>query len=273
MKTVIQKISYLYLLAVPIIVTALAFIIGHTAYKIYVPVWLCNACLMFIAARALLGNQQSAQKNALWYFIVPWMLIAIFGGMGPPPDTPAAWVKLAPEQYLRYSILMASGILVTIGFLRLKRILIHTNGKKPAFYACLLIVIALPLFILNMAYWGFFLTKVFTKYTQLGAPPKPDWLKILGVAFVVIRMIEVALIYLASALMAFSLRLGKLFSKTVVMLYICFALTAALLNFLPPDLSGPLAIANYLSYIPAFTLLLPYLMAVNLAATTFSNSE
>ncbi|MGV3704736.1 MAG: hypothetical protein ACO1NU_05095 [Arcticibacter sp.] len=39
-----------------------------------------------------------------------------------------------------------------------------------------------------------------------------------------------------------------------------------LLNLLPGSMTGPLAIANYLSYIPAFTLLMPYLIAVNLSA-------
>lgn len=84
MKILVKKLSFLYLLSVPIFATALAFIVGHVSYKFYVPFWLFNACLMILATRKLNeGSEKTLQKIA-WYFITPWMLIAIFGGIGPP---------------------------------------------------------------------------------------------------------------------------------------------------------------------------------------------
>jgi len=101
-------------------------------------------------------------------------------------------------------------------------------------------------------------------YSIAGAPAKPVWMKSLDEAFTIIRMVEVALIYLATAALSIALRLSKHLSKVGSLLYVIFSCLGALLNILPCSMTGPLAIANYLSYIPAFTLLMPYLMAVNL---------
>lgn len=250
LKTVIQKFKYWYLLSVPPVATILAFAVGHVDSKVYIPIWLLNALIMIWAVK---GRHQ-----IIWYFVIPWLLIAIFGGMGPPPETPAAWAALALEQQIRYTILITSGILMAIGFWRVNESLAGTSGRRYAKYSKVLFLVALPLFVMNMAYWGFYLTQVFV------SGHRPEWHKTLGVIATGVRMTEVALIYLATAALARALLLAERLSNTSALIYIGFSFMLAVLNFLPSSASGLLAILNYLSYIPAFTLLIPYLIAVNL---------
>jgi hypothetical protein len=260
----IRQSSYLYLLAVPPLATALAFIVGHVHYTIYLPLWVLNAVLMVLATRKLAEHQEQSMSKTAWLFVIPWILIAIFGGMGPPPETAASWAALAGEQVIRYTILIISGTLTGVGFIRLHRMLANQTGYKFSGAGVIMICIALPLFVLNMAYWGYFLTHIFVAYSLPDAPAKPAWLKQLSDLFTLIRMIEVCLIYLSTAAFALALRYDDRLSKTSSSLYVLFACLAAVFNLLPPSVTGLLAIANYLSYIPAFTLLMPYLIAVNL---------
>lgn len=266
LKNSLKKISFVYLLSVPILVTALAFIIGHVNYRIYLPIWLLNAVLMAMAALTLLKMQGELSTKTVLFFIFPWMLFAIFGGMGPPPETAGEWALQANEQILRYSLLIIGGISMLIGFYNFNKVLRNTSGVRYANLGNILIKIALPLFILNMAYWGYFLTNVFITYSIPGAPAKPVWMKSLDEAFTIIRMVEVAFIYLATAALAIALRLNNQLSKTVSLIYVIFAFLGAVLNTLPGTITGPLAIASYLSYIPAFTMLMPYLIGINLLA-------
>ncbi|MFD0792734.1 hypothetical protein ACFQZX_03840 [Mucilaginibacter litoreus] len=259
-----RKISLLYLLLVPVIVTVLAFVIGHVSYKIYIPSWLINASIMIVATQTIQGKLITDNHRATWFLIAPWALVSIFGGMGPPPETPAAWAALATEQVCRYSILILSGISMAIGFIQLHKLLAQTRGKNYASYGKTMICIALPLFVLNMAYWGFFLTHVFVKYSEPGHPVKPGWIRSVGDVFTVVRMTEVTLIYLATAAMSFALYLAKLLSKKSTVSYITFACLGTVFNLLPASVGGPLAVAAYLSIIPAITLLMPYLLGVNL---------
>lgn len=221
---------------------------------------------MAFAALRLLRSQGKTNKGSFLWLIYPWVLFSIFGGMGPPPETAAGWALQATEQIFRYTFLIAGGILTTIGFFRLSKLLANTNGRNQAKWSVILMYIALPLFILNMAYWGYFLTHVFVTYSAQNFPSKPHWISTLGDVFSIIRMVEVALFYLATALLAAAFKLtGQLSNKTAV-IYIVFSILGALLNLIPGTVTGPLAIASYLSYIPAFTMLMPYLIAVNILA-------
>ena len=264
MKTTTQKISFVYLLAVPFAASALAFIIGHVNLKFYIPFWLLNASLMLVATRQLIGTDDNPFYRTAWYFIIPWVLISIFGGMGPPPETAAAWAALATEQVIRYTVLIISGLLTVIGFFRLDTFFAGTKGHIFARAGTIMVGIACPLFVLNMAYWGYFLTDIFCTYSAPGAPVKPDWLKTAADIFIIIRMTEVALIYLCTPAFAIALCINKKLSKASSTIYVVCGFLGAMLNLLPITVTGPLAIANYLSYIPAFTLLMPYLIAINL---------
>lgn len=258
-----RKLSFIYLLSVPAVATALAFIVGRVDCDIYVPIWLLNIILMAFAVRTLSAMCRLLSAGHALLFIFPWMLFSIFGGMGPPPDNAGEWALLANEQLVRYTFLIAGGISMGVGFHYLGIRLVNTAGRKYAKLGNVLIKVAIPLFVLNMAYWGYFLTNIFIKYAAKDATAKPAWLMPLDEIFIIIRMTEVALIYAATAALSYALRLAGHLTKAGSLLYILFSSFGALLNLLPGTLSGPLAIANYLSYIPAFTLLMPYLIVVN----------
>jgi hypothetical protein len=140
-----------------VFVTALAFIVGHISFKLYIPLWLLNALLMWLATQALLKNGNHFSKSIAWCLIIPWMLIAVFGGMGPPPETATAWAALAVEQILRYTILIFAGLITAVGFFRMNAFLAKTKGRIFARLGTVLIAVAIPLFIVNMAYWGYYL--------------------------------------------------------------------------------------------------------------------
>jgi len=152
LKNSMKKIAFVYLLSVPVLVTALAFIVGHVSYRIYVPIWLLNGVLMAVATRAL-SNDGALSARSASFFIFPWMLFAIFGGMGPPPETAAGWASQATEQVIRYTFLIAGGISTAVGIYRVNKLLENTPGRQYAKCADILIRIALPFFVLNMAYW------------------------------------------------------------------------------------------------------------------------
>jgi len=263
-QTLYRKLSYTYLLAVPLLTTALAFIIGHVGPQYYVPAWLLNAIIMLIAGRQLSCTIPDELNSSLWLLVFPWMLIAIFGGMGPPPNTYAGWAALAGEQITRFTFLIICGLSVTIGFIRLNEFLSGTPYSGFARIGKRMITIALPLFILNAIYWGYLMTYVFVTYTGHGALPKPAWVKPVSEVVTIIRIIEIELVYLATAAFAIALIGASLLSKTAGRIYIIFAVLGVLLNLLPDSSPSPLDIAVYLSGIPAYTLLMLYLMAVNI---------
>jgi hypothetical protein len=264
MKTLPQKLSYIFLLALPFLVTAMAFIFGHQSQWIYLPGWFLNMLLMIWAVKTLGNAKSETVRGIAWPLIMSWAPISVFAGMGPPPETAEGWAALAWEQQLRYCILIVSGTLTTIGFLRTYDMLGSGPGRRFAKVGKTMFVIALPLFIANMVYWGFFLTNVFVKYSHPGAPARPDWLQTVSTVFTVVRMVEVTLIYCGTAVFAYALNRAGHLSRLASAIYIFFCCLGATLNLLPADLPTPLAIANYVSYIPAITLLMPYLIGVNL---------
>jgi hypothetical protein len=205
MKTFSQKLSYVFLLSVPFLVTAMAFIFGHRSHWVYLPGWILNILLMLLAVQTLGRGKNEAIRRAAWPLIMSWAPISVFAGMGPPPETAEGWAALAWEQQLRYCILVVSGTMTTIGFLRLYDVLKSGSGSRFAHIGKTLFLTALPLFIANMIYWGFFLTNVFVKYSAPGAPAEPDWLQTVSSIFTAVRMIEVTLIYLGTAAFACAL--------------------------------------------------------------------
>lgn len=154
--------------------------------------------VMVFATRVLSKSQSKISSRTASFFIFPWILFTIFAGMGPPPETALEWALNANEQLFRYSFLIAGGISLTIGFIRFEKELQDTTGSGYAGLGSVLMKIVLSLFILNMAYWGYFLTNVFITYSAVHAPARPTWIKTVGEVFIIIRMVEVALIYFAT---------------------------------------------------------------------------
>ena len=266
-----RTISQLYLSFVPLIAAIIGFGIGHISYKIYVPIWILHSCLMLVAAWILgahvIRSQDSEKKElaiAGMLLIVPWILFTVFAGMGPPPDTAAGWVATATEQQVRYCILIGGGVLATLGFALLRNSVKEANENVYSLFGFTAMLIAIPLFIINMAFWGSFLVEAFKSFEASASKTRPDWYAPSRDLFNTISVVDVELTYLATAAFAASLKAIGWFKPTACRIYIIVSLLGFVLNLVPSSSPTPLVIAGYLVSIPAFPFIMPYLMGVNL---------
>jgi hypothetical protein len=270
-----QKLSLVYLCMVPLIVVAIGFGVGHVSYKIYLPVWVVNACLMITAVWNLVAHRLSSGNRDIKHQVItplllfaPWLLFSIFAGMGPPPATLQGWVNTAAEQQIRYTILIAGGILFALGSSLLKVKLQAAGENLYSVMASAAISLAMPLFIINMAFWGYYLTDAFRVFIQLGVTKRPDWYEPVKSLFYVISIAEVLLMYLSTVLFAVSLKVSGLFNPVACRYYIGFGLAGIMLVVLPPSWPEPFGTAGYLVAVPAIPFVMPYLIGVHLLKHT-----
>ena len=266
-----KLLSLIYLSAVPFLTAILGFGIGHISYKLYLPIWIINVCLMGTASWYLglntiknKNNEKKHQALGSFFLIIPWILVSIFFGFGPPPEKMTDWVATASEQQVRYSILVGAGIFIAFGFSSLRQ---QLKDSGEFFYSNLglgAIMIAIPLFIINMIFWGFYLTESFKIFTAAGSEQIPDWFPPLRKQFGLISVVEVALTYLATASFTVSLRQIGWFNKTATRIYIAISLFAFLVIVLSAFLSEPFVTAGIAVSIPAIPFILPYFIGINL---------
>jgi hypothetical protein len=266
-----KKVSLIYLSLVPLVTAILGFGVGHISYTIYLPVWIINVCLMVTAAWMLglsvVRNGDTEKKElalGAFFLIVPWILVSIFFGFGPPPSTAIEWTATAVEQQVRYSILVVAGIFIVFGFAVVQDKL---KKKGEHFYSQLgfvTILIFIPLFIMNMIFWGYFLTAAFNMLVASGSAKMPEWYKPVRVLFSMISVVEVALTYLATAAFAVSLNRAGIFNQTPARLYVGFSVFAFFIIILSTCCSEPFITAGYAVSIPAIPFIMPYFIGVNL---------
>lgn len=260
-----------YLSIVPVLTAILGFGIGHISYRVYLPVWLINSCLMVMAAWVLgahaIGKDDANKRHLAaiaLLLLVPWMLFSVFFGMGPPPTTAVGWVATAVEQQVRYALLIVGGVLATLGFSGLKATL---KDAGESFYSQLgltAMLIAAPIFILNMTFWGSYLVEAFRIFAALAPNERPEWYLPLRAQFGLISAVEVGLIYAATAAFATSLKTVGWFKPAACRIYIIVSSLGFLLTVLPPSVPEPFATAGYLVCVPAIPFVMPYLMGINL---------
>jgi hypothetical protein len=266
-----QQLSLAYLWLVPPATVAIGFGIGHVSYTIYLSVWVLNACLMMLSALHLGGCRlwkqgRSGRQQVITALLLfaPWLLFSIFAGMGPPPSTMRGWVDTAAEQQIRYTILMAGGLLLLSGAALLKTQLQTSGENLYSVLAFAVLSMAIPLFMINMAFWGYFLNDAFRLFTANPTAKRPDWYGPIKSLFYVISVAEVAMIYLAIVLFAVSLKITGLLSRSAFRWYIGCGLMAMLLALMPPNWPQPFGTAGYLVAIPAIPFIMPYLFGINL---------
>ena len=270
MKLLNRKTSRIYLLLVPLLVVVFGFGIGKINYKIYLPIWLINVFLMVMASWILglhIINKKTEKTHlaaGAFFLIVPWILVSMFFGLGPPPDTATEWVATATEQQVRYSILTVAGVFIALGFNLLKEKLKAEGENYYSLLGFVAIIIAIPLFILDMLFWGFSLTESFKILVSTNSEKLPEWFKPIRVLFGMISLVEVALTYLAITFFAVSMnRIGWL-GKTSSKIYIMISLFAFILIVLSAFLPEPFVTAGFAVSIPAIPFLMPYFMGINL---------
>lgn len=266
-----QKLPRLYLWLVPIVTAAIGFGIGHVSYHIYLPLWGLNACLMIISAYHLgirrlwqQGRSGKQQATGALLLFAPWLLFPVFAGMGPPPSTFKGWVDTAAEQQTRYTILMAGGVLLLLGSAMLKALQQQAGEKVYSVLAFTALSVAIPLFLINMAFWGYYLTAAFRLFAANATAKRPDWYVPMTSLFYVISVAEVALTYLGALFFAASLKITGLLSKRAFGWYLACALIAFLLALAPPNWPEPFGTAGYLVAVPAIPFIMYYLIGVRL---------
>ncbi|MHA4811037.1 hypothetical protein ACX0G9_23215 [Flavitalea flava] len=269
-----RKAGQLYLILVPFLTIILAFVTGHISYKIYLPIWIINVLLMIIAAWVLgahVVRKPDVEKKHIaiiaLFLIIPWMFMSIFFGMGPPPETAKEWVATATEQQARFSILIFSGILIALG-LAILRDKLKTAGEN--FYSQLgiaSILIAIPIFLLAMAFWHSFALEAFRAQVASPSDKMPEWFKPVLRQIWVLTMVEVMLTYLATAAFAASLRSLGWLNKTPSGIYIILSVLSILCIVLYPIYPASVTSAGFPYYpfmIPAIAFLMLYFIGINL---------
>ena len=263
--------SYIYLLLVPVITVGLGFGVGHVSYKFYLKIWLLNVFLMIIASWALCLNvirlkneEENKLVKAAFFLIVPWILISMFAGLGPPPLTSAAeWTATAKEQQVRYFMLVISGVFIAFGFVGLRD---RLKIKGENFYSLLgltAVLIATPLFIVDMLYWGFYVTELFKIQANAHTTKFPEWSLPTIQLFGLVSVTEVALTYFATFAIVLAMRKVGWLSKTSSFFYILFSSLAFIIIILAGFFTETFKI-GFAVAIPAIPFLMPYFIGVNL---------
>ena len=267
-----RKLSQLYLTLVPILTVVFGLGVGYVSYKIYLPIWLINVFLMIIATWVLggyvikTGDEEKKHIAACaLFFIVPTMLSSMFAGLGAPPyEQPKVWVSSATEQLTRYYFLLAMGVLIAFGYAILRDKLKRTPGNFYALLCFVAIQIAIPIFLIDMSFWGFYLTKLYRIMAASSIEKTPEWVLPLRNQFFYINMLVAALVYIATAAFAMSLKKAGWFKPVACHIYILISLVFFLLDVLPPTSPEPFATLNFVVSIPAIPFMLPYFIGINL---------
>jgi hypothetical protein len=271
-KILQRNLSQIYLTAVPVLTLVFGLGIGYISYKIYLPIWLVNVFLMILASWVL-GRQamrtNDKEKKTLvacaMFFIIPTMLVSMFFGLGPPPfGNPAEWVASANEQRVRYYFLFAVGICVAFGFAILREKLKRAGENFYSVLGFVAIQIAIPIFMINITFWGFYLGELYRSMTESGIKKTPDWVLPMAIQFHFVNMLAAALAYVATAAFAASLKKAGWFKPVACNIYIIVSLVFFLLDILPPSLPEPFATLSYIVSIPAIPFFMPYFMGVHL---------
>lgn len=133
------------------------------------------------------------------------------------------------------------------------------------------IYIAIPLFIINMLYCGFYLSEPFKIQTNTNSTNLPDWFLPTRQLFGIISLTEVALTYFATFVIVLALRKVKWLSKASSLTYLLFSSLAFTVIILSTFLAEPFQTIGFARSIPVFPFLMPYFIGVNLLSKVGNN--
>ena len=267
-----RNASQIYLTLIPFLTIIIALSFGNSSYKVYLPLLVINACVVVIAVRILSSYAIKRRVVEIRQLIViailliiPWILLSVLAGIGAPPfDNPAKYVATAADQQVRYLFLLAGGVFIAFGFALLREKLRKAGEEFYSWIGLIAMMIAIPLFIFNMAYYNSFLLETFRIRVASASDKMPEWFSPIQKQMVIIMAVEVALTYLATAAFAASLKSAGWFGKVPSRIYLIISLLcflSALLAIFAPD---PIASACSIVCIPALPFTMPYFMGINL---------
>lgn len=272
MANVKKNLSQFYLALVPILTILFGLSVGYISYTIYLPIWLINVCLMIICTWQIGGymlRSADAEKKRLAavavFFILPTLFTSMFFGLGAPPyESPALWVASITEQRTRYYFLLAAGLSISFGFALLRQHFKNTGEHAYSLIGDTAIKLAVPVFLINMTFWGFYLTKVYQTMVTMHVDKIPDWVVPLRSQFYYINIVVCALFYLGTAAFIVAMRRTGLCRKKASVIYILLCSLFFLLDVLPPTLPEPFATLNFIVSIPAIPFYFPYFIGINI---------
>ena len=269
-----RNAGQLYLSLIPFAAAFFALVIGHVSYKIYLPIWIINVCLMTVAAWFLGAHvikNSNAEKRLLaivgCLLLAPTFLTSIFGGMGAPPDTIQEWVATATEQQVRFSFLIVSGIFICLGLTLLRERLKQTEGSVYAQLGFTAIIIAVPILIFNMSFWHSFALESFKIKIGSVAEKTPEWFIPIRNQVWTLSIVEVSLTYLAIIAFVAALKSANLFREIPSRIYISISALAIVCILLYPLYPGSSIFSGFPYYpfmIPAMPFFLLYFIGINL---------
>lgn len=275
------KLSQVYLILVPIMASAAGLGIGHVSYKIYLPAWIVNVCLMVAATWVLaspgLKSGNVERKHVVIgavLLILPWIFISMIGGMGPPPfGQPQVWLSLVTEEEVRYIILIVAAIFCFFGFAVLREKLKNTRGNLYSKIGFAALQIAIPIFVLDMIFLGWYVEELYRIMLTSSLPKAPEWARPMNYQSHVFPVLEDSLAFIATAAFAAALKVAGWFKPAACKTYIGFCLLGVVLNLLPHALPEPIATLGFIATIPAVLFLMPYLIAINLLKRAGRNED
>lgn len=271
-----RTLSQLYLILVPVLTIVFGLGIGYISYKIYLPVWLVNVVLMALSVYTLGGGVVKTEDRVKKYlfvvavcFVVPTLLTSMFFGLGAPPyESPAVWVQTITEQRVRYYFLLAAGLFIATGFALLGQQLKNAGESFYAGIGSAAMQIAAPVFLLDMTFWGFYLTRVYQQLVAAHTDKIPDWVLPLRTQFYYVNMLAAALVYLGTAAFAISLKKTGWLKRAACTTWVASSLLFFILAVLPPSLPEPFETLNFITTIPAVPFMFPYFMGIHLLRRT-----
>lgn len=267
-----RTLSQVYLTLVPILTVALGLGIGYVSYKIYLPIWLANVFFMILSVWTLgahvIRTGDTEKKHLVAcavFFIIPTLLTSMFAGLGAPPyESPALWVASVTEQRTRYYFLLIAGLFIAFGFAILGQKLKKEGENFYSVIGDTIIKIAVPIFLVSMSFWGFYLTRLYQFQVTSHIEKTPDWVLPLRIQFYYIDIIACGLFYLGTAAFIMASKRAGLFKTKACNVYLVLSLLFFLLDVLPPTLPEPFATLNFIVSIPAVPFFFPYFIGINL---------
>jgi hypothetical protein len=238
--------------------TSRAYLIGGTAVA---GIMLLAAWVLGVNVVRKPGGEQGLLAFAGLLLIVPWALILVFAGLGPPPREAERYLATAADQEIRYTLLLFAGLFAAGGFVVLRECLRQVGEHIYSALGLAAIVISTGLFV-------FYITNDATMLEALrqraASGHMPDWWAPLKGHFTIIGIVEVGLTYLATATFAAALRsvgwLGKTASRVIQGLSLIAMPLVALLPLYPSKVALP----GFVLAVPAIPFVMPYLIGVNL---------
>jgi len=271
-QSIKRLISQLYLTLVPVLTIVFGLGIGYISYKIYLPIWLINVVFMILAMWSLGASvfriADAVNKRLIVCavcFIIPTLLTSMFFGLGAPPyESPQLWVASVTEQRARYYFLLTAGLFIAVGFAILGQQIKKAGEDFYSMIGVVAIQIAAPVFLINMSFWGFYLTRLYQHMVDSHAAKSPEWVLPLRIMFYYVNIFASALVYLATIAFSLSLKKTGWFKPIACNVYIGISLLFLILCLLPPSLPEPFATLNFIVSIPAVPFMFPYFIGINL---------